>query len=125
MRRLRSPIGAIPRGFLDHRTASAQRYRGYCVAIQAQWGPLPAVALPTLREAGRAAVELERLGHDLELARGRNQRRDAARIRRQQFMLREQLGRLERRLEELSVSNKRGADPLADVRRAVARVNVK
>ena len=65
MRRLRSPIGVIPRGFPDHRRADALRYRACYLAIQAQWGPLPAVALPTLREAGRAAVELERLGFDL------------------------------------------------------------
>ena len=81
---------------------------------------MPAIALTTLREAGRAAVELERLGLDLEAARARNRRRDAARIRRQQFMLREQLARLERRLEELSAKRNGQSDPLADVRRAVA-----
>ena len=121
MRRLRSPIGVIPRGFADHRRVDAKRYRAYCLAIQAAWGPLPAVALPTLREAGRAAVELERLGGDLEAARARARRRDAARIRRQQFMLREQLGRLERRIEELATRpNGHERDPLADVKRAVA-----
>ena len=121
MRALRSAIGVIPRGFPDHRKADARRYRAYCVAIQAQWGPLPPVALPTLREAGRAAVELERLGLDLETARGRKRRQDAARIRRQQFMFREQLGRLERRLEEFAPT--RQADPLAAVREAVAEAN--
>ncbi len=116
MRALRSANGVIPRGFRDHRKADARRYRAYCVAIQAQWGPLPAVALTTLREAGRAAVELERLGLDLETARGRKRRQDAARIRRHQFMLREQLGRLERRLEELagSVAARRGGESLRD-----------
>jgi hypothetical protein len=102
MRRLRTPIGAIPRAFKDHRRPDAKRYRAYCLAIQEQWGPLPAIALPTLREAGRIAVELERLGADLELARARKQRREAARIGKRQFMAREQLGRLERRLEELA-----------------------
>ena len=123
MRRLRSPIGVIPRGFQDHRKADALRYRAYCLAVQAQWGPLPAVALPTLREAGRAEVELKRLGHDLEAARSRNRRRDATRVRKQQFMLREQLARLERRLEELSTQPHGHGDPLANVRRAVAEAN--
>lgn len=102
MRRLRSTVGAIPRGFPDGRRADARRYREYCLAIQKQYGPLPDVALPTLREAGRAAVELERLGADLEAARARRRLREANRVRRQQFALREQLQRLERRLEELS-----------------------
>ena len=95
MRRLRAPIGAIPRGFTDHRSVAAKKYRVYCLAIQAQWGPLPAIALPTLREAGRAAVELERLGHEHELAIARKQRREAGRITKRQFMLREQLARLD------------------------------
>jgi hypothetical protein len=102
MRRLTSPIGVIPRAFTDSRRPDAIRYRRYCLNVQAQWGPLPAVALPTLKEAGRAAVELDRLNQDLEAARGRNRRRDAARLRKQIFMLREQLARLERRLEELA-----------------------
>lgn len=123
MRALRSAIGVIPRGFPDHRKADARRYRAYCVAIQAQWGPLPPVALPTLREAGRAVVELERLGLDLETARGRKRRQDAARIRRHQFMLREQLGRLERRLEELAPTRVKQPDPLVAVREAVAEAN--
>jgi hypothetical protein len=62
MRRLRALIGAIPRAFKDHRRPDAKRYRDYCLNLQAQWGPLPAVALPMLREAGRAVVELERRG---------------------------------------------------------------
>src|SRR5438093_2827519 len=106
MRRLRSPIGVIPRGFSDHRRADARRYREYCITVQQQYGPLPAIALPTLREAGRAAVELERLATDLETARTRRRVRDARRIARQQFATREQLQRLERRLEELSDSRR-------------------
>lgn len=109
MRALRSPIGVIPRGFPDHRRAEAQRYRAYCLAIQSQWGPLPAAALPTLREAGRISVELERLGTDLEQARGRNRRRDASRIRRQQTSLRSQLVTFERRIEELAAQRPRAA----------------
>jgi hypothetical protein len=119
MRRLRSPIGVIPRGFADHRRVDAKHYRAYCLAIQAAWGPLPEIALPALREAGRVAVELERLSHDLEAARARTRRRDASRVRRQQFALREQLGRLERRIEELAMRQNGHRDPLADVKRAV------
>jgi hypothetical protein len=106
VRRLIAPVGVIPRGFKDHRSVVAKRYRTYCLAIQAQWGPLPEVALPILREAGLAVVELERLAADLEAARHRtkNSRRDASRVRRQQFMLREQLGRLEHRIEELAAA---------------------
>jgi hypothetical protein len=107
MRRLSSPIGVIPRGFPDHRRADARRYRAYVVALQAQYGPLPAIALGTLREAGRASVELERLAVDLEHARGRKRVREARQIRRQQFALREQLARLERRIEELAVAARR------------------
>jgi hypothetical protein len=79
---------------------------------------LPAIAMSALREAGRAAVELERLGFDLESARRRKRVREARTIRKQQFMLREQLARLERRLEELGAT--RTADPLRAVRLAVA-----
>src|SRR5688572_25671145 len=117
MRRLRSPIGVIPRAYPDSRSVDAKKYREYCLVIQAQWGPLPPIATSTLREAGRAAVELERLGLDLEAARRRKRVREARIIRKQQFMLREQLARLERRLEEFGASQK--ADPLHAVRRAV------
>jgi hypothetical protein len=121
MRRLKSPQGAIPRAYPDHRRADALRYRSYCLAILAQLGPLPAAALTTLREAGRAAVELGRLSDDLETARRRSRRTDMARARKAAFMLREQLVRLERRLEELA--GPRQSDPLADVRRAVEEAN--
>jgi hypothetical protein len=72
------------------------------------------VALPTLREAGSAAVELERLQADLERARARRRQREARSIRRQQFALREQLQRLERRLQELGASARAAAPTLAE-----------
>ena len=122
MRALRSPIGKIPRAYKDHRSLVALSYREYCLNAQAQWGPLPPIALSTLREAGRAVVELERLGLDLEVARARKQRRDATRIRKQQFMLREQLQRLERRLEELAPPRTSSAQ-LHAVQRAVQEAN--
>ena len=120
MRRLRAPVGAIPRAFADHRRANAKRYREYCVAIQEQWGPLPKVALPVLKEAGRAFVELDRLNADLEAARGRrNGKRDANRVRRQLFMLREQHARLEKRIQELTAERPRTS--VVDRLREVAR----
>jgi hypothetical protein len=97
----------------------AQKYRQYIEALEAAWGPLPAIARTAVREAGRAAVELERLGMDLESSRRGKRRRDAARIRRQQFMLREQLCRLERRIQELASGRPNGDDPLSGVKRAV------
>ena len=102
MRRLSAPIGAIPRAFKDHRRPDAKRYKEACIAVQEQYGPVPRFLLPMLREYGRAVVELERLGFDLELARARKQRREAARIRKQQFMLREQGARLLNRFEQLA-----------------------
>jgi hypothetical protein len=64
-------------------------------------GPLPADASPSLREAGKLCVELEAMGRELEAARGRNRRRDVARLRRLMIPMRTQLLTLERRLEEL------------------------
>jgi hypothetical protein len=83
----------------------------------ARLGPLPPDALPTLCEAGRAVVELEQLGRELEGARQCENQREANRIRRAQFALREQLGRLEERLEEKATkANHRG-----DLAQAFAR----
>jgi hypothetical protein len=100
---MRALSGAVPRAFRDHRTHDGRAYRAYCRGVTARLGELPPDALPTLREAGRCAVELERLGFDLEAARARRRppgRRDASRIRRQLVTLRTQLVTLERRLEE-------------------------
>jgi hypothetical protein len=107
---------------LDHRRDAGRRYTAYCRAIQATWGPLPEIALGTLREAGRAAVELERLGLDLEAARARHQVQDAARVRRQQASLRKQLARLEARLQAFG-AERQPSDPLASVRQAVEAAN--
>lgn len=99
------PCGvAIPRGLRDHRTPDGRRYGTYLVALLARLGPLSSDARPTLVEAGRCAVELEHLAEELEQARARRRRRDMNRIRRSQFACREQMLRLERRLEELAGS---------------------
>ena len=73
--------------------------------------------MPTLREAGRVTIELERIGAELEAALARRRRRDVARLRRQRFATSEQLMRLERRLEELAAARPR-AVTFADAVRA-------
>lgn len=107
----------LPRAFKEHRGHVGHVYRRYLGALKARLGPLTADAEVTLREAGRTAVELERLGEDLERARSLRRVRDAARIRRSLFAHREQLVRLERRLEEVAGRAKK--DPMAAVHRAV------
>jgi hypothetical protein len=91
-------------------------------AAQQQYGPLSGTAIPLLREYGRAVSELERIGEELELAHTRNRRRDIARLRKHAFMLREQVCRLERRLEELG-AQQRQTHPLAAVHRMVEEAN--
>src|SRR5262245_54029548 len=112
----------IPRAFESHKTPDGYTYRVYVTAILARLGPLPAHADPTLREAGLCVVELGHLARELETAKARKRRRDIARARKAVFMLREQLQRLERRLEELGTQH-RQAHPLAAVHRMVAEAN--
>ena len=78
MRALKAQNGRIPRGYPDHRRLEGRQYTAYCRAVLARFGPLPDVALPTLREAGRLVVELDAIGRELALARTRRRRRDAA-----------------------------------------------
>lgn len=108
--------GAVPRAFRDHRTRAGRTYGHYVRAFAKRFGgTVPAHVRPTLLEAGRAVVELGRLGDDLERAVARNRRRDASRLRRQQFALREQLVRLERRLEELACRGQGAPRPTGPV----------
>lgn len=121
MRRLRSAIGVIPRCPGDARRSDALHYKAYCIAVQAAWGPLPPVALPALREAGLVDLELQRLAPELEAARRRRRTREAARIRKQQFMLREQLARLESRLQTLATPKpRRPMDAMRDAPEVLA-----
>lgn len=120
MRVLRPGGVAIPRAFRNHRSKDGHRYRAHVCAILARLGDLPADARPTLREAGRLAVELEHLAGELETARSRRRQGEMRRVRRQQFAMREQLTRLERRLEELAAGRHGTSNPLGDVQRAVA-----
>lgn len=111
----------IPRAFKSHKTPEGFVYRTYVMATLARLGPLPAHAEPTLREAGRCVVELEHLAHELETAKAHRRRRDIGRCRKNVFMLREQLARLERRLEELAAP--KSGNPLAGVHRAIEAAN--
>jgi hypothetical protein len=104
---MRALKGGIPRAFRSHKSPDGAAYGRYVRAILAQLGELPGSARPTLREAGRAAVELERLGFEQEQARTQRRRRDERRIRRQQVILRTQLLTLEKRLEELAKARPR------------------
>jgi hypothetical protein len=121
MPRMKPSRTGVPRAFADHRTVDARAYAARVRDLQQAYGPVPKVALPTLREAALAALELARLGTDLEAARARRRRRDIARLGRRIFMAREQLMRLERRLQELGAT--KPADPMAAVRDAVAAAN--
>jgi hypothetical protein len=96
--------GGISRAFRDHRTPEARRYRGYCLDFIDRVGALPRSAWPSLKAAGVAVVELDRLTLDLDVARAGRRRRDQNRIRRQMVILRTQLVTLERRLEELAAA---------------------
>jgi hypothetical protein len=120
------PRSRLPRAFRSHAGHQGHAYRTFAAALVARLRldlPLSPDAAVLVREAGRLAVELERLGDDLERARARHRQRDAARIRRQAFMAREQLGRLEDRLAALAAHGNGQRDPLADVRHAVEEAN--
>jgi hypothetical protein len=116
----------LPRAFQNHLGHVGHAYREYTGALVSRLRlnlPLSPDAAVLVREAGRLVVELERLGDDLERARARHRQRDAARIRRQAFMAREQLGRLADRLAALAAHGNGQRDPLADVRHAVEEAN--
>ena len=91
MRRLK---GGIVRVCQDARSADGRRSRLFQEAIRAQWGNLPPVALPLVREAARLDLELHHAGAELDVARGLRRRRDVARLRRQMTPMRGQLSRL-------------------------------
>jgi hypothetical protein len=97
----------IPRGLASHKTHEGALYRAYILALIERLGPLPASAQPTLREAALTELELGHLAAELETARARKRRAEMRRLRRQAFATREQLMRLERRLEELAADNGR------------------
>lgn len=102
MARLSPKKAGFPRAYRDHRTRQARAYAAYVRRLRATLGPLPDSAALWLREAGRAAVELDRLSEGLEAARARRRVRLANGIRRQQNDLRQQLLDLEDRLANLA-----------------------
>jgi hypothetical protein len=98
---MRALKGGIPRAFRSHKTPEGAAYRRIVRAWQARFGDVPEHARPLLKAYGVAAVDLDGLSLDLEQARSKARRRDAARIRRQMTILRTQLLRLDERLETL------------------------
>jgi hypothetical protein len=117
MRALRSPIGAIPRGFKDHRRREGRIYAQYCRAVQQRFGPLSQDSLPLLRIAGRLVVELGRLDVQLDAAYAARRYRVASRLRRQQTPLRTQLLTFEHEIEQRAKGYGHGVT-FADVVRA-------
>lgn len=98
---------AIPRGYVDQRKRAARYYTQYVAGVLDSLGSLPRMAMPTLREAGRVAVELETLHHAAEaLADSPKRRHELRRLQRRKISLRSQLLALERRIEELAAAQK-------------------
>jgi hypothetical protein len=92
----------IPRVYPDHRGEKGRVYRGWALGQRELLGELPPAATHWLQQGGALAVELARLVEDLEKARARRAAKLAARIRKQLFVGREALGRIEQRLRELA-----------------------
>jgi len=112
----------IPRVFRNHKGSDGRLYCHYVLSVLARLGSLPPFAEPTLKEAGRIVVQLEHLAQELEAAEARKRRRDISRCRKHQFMLREQLSRLETKLEAIAPPKGPRAH-LDAVRTAVAEAN--
>lgn len=117
---MRSLKGGIPRGYSDHRRPEARAYASYLRALVTRFGELPPDVTPLVREAGRLAVDLERLALALEAAVAARRRRDQARIRRQRTIALSQLLTLEQRLEERLARSRPKVSRLADHLRQVA-----
>jgi hypothetical protein len=105
----RTPMmtSGVPRGYANHKSPEAWRYRQFCLAKVARYGKLSGDALIILREAALCTIELERLHTQAEHAHLKNRRRDASRLARTIASARKQLLDLERRLEELAVHGNR------------------
>jgi hypothetical protein len=115
--------GRIPRVYKDHRTKVALQYREYVEAKMERLGQLPKDARPVLREWGRVAVELDLIGQRLDTVRGfaKPRRAEVQRLRSESRKLRVQLLMLERRLDELALSNAPHPDIAAQYRNGATR----
>lgn len=106
-----------PRALPEHRSRDGYAYRRYCQHWLAR--ALPPEALPTLREAGLANLDLARLRGDLEQLGARTgggvRRKEARRLRAEIRKARIQLVLLERRLEKLASRNGHRTPTLAEV----------
>jgi hypothetical protein len=96
----------VPRALLDHRSREGWVYRRYCQATVARLGPLPAAAMPTLKEAALATLDLARLRSELEALRARRgggvRRKQERALRSEIRKTRVQLVLLERRIEQFA-----------------------
>lgn len=100
MRRL---IGAIPRAFRSHRSPEGALYRAFCEPYVTKFGGrIPPDARVLLRQAGRIAVDLERVNDELEAALKRRRMTTARRLRRQLAGMRSDLLRFTQRLDEMA-----------------------
>ena len=99
----------------DHRSTVGRLYAADCRAIVARYRVGPE-GRHWVKEHGRVAVELDRVGSDIErlYLRPNPKLRDLRRLKREQRILRTQLLALERRLEELSRHNASSTE-LADL----------
>jgi hypothetical protein len=100
--------GRIPRCFANHQTPEGAAYREVVRAKLERLGTLPKDARPVLREWGRLAVELDRLGQRLDYVRSMKQPRKAElrRLQSESRKCRVQLLMYERRLDELAAATK-------------------
>jgi hypothetical protein len=112
---VRALKGGIPRGYRDHRTPDGRKFTAYLRALVARFGELPADVLPLAREAGRLAVDLDRLADALETALHARRTRDQRAVRRQQRNARAQLLALEQRLEGRLAKRPQGSSPMAAI----------
>ena len=93
-------------------------YGSYARAKLARLGSLPPDVMPTLREAGRLAIDLDLLGRRLDVAQAmkRPRRAELRRLRAEARKTRGQLLALERRLEEVAGDHRNGHDLAAALR---------
>ena len=108
---MRALEGRIPRAFTSHKSPEGWAYAAYCRGKLARFGKTtpPPDAKPTMREAGKVNAELERLSRLEEVARAKNRKTEARRLRREIGRLRGMFRALDERLD-LLLGNGDGKD---------------
>jgi len=120
---VRALVGRIPRCYKDHRSRVALDYRALVEAKLERLGQLPKDARVVLREWGRVSMYLDLIGQRLDAVRTMKQprRAEVQRLRSESRKLRVQLLMLERRLDELALSNTAHPDIAAQYRNGATR----